>query len=801
MAMNQLSDKDVYRQAPLTLVTEKTTKNIEPLSEIIGQDRAKQAVAFAMSMPDRGYNIYAVGDNGLGKRTMILRYLNRLKSNGNGRYDWCYVSNFAVSREPSLLKLPAGMAQTFKKDVENWIAKLVKTLPIAFENERYYHSTEQLKAQLSEQQAEAVATVSQQAKIAGVALSMTNEGEYQFVAMNGEEPHTEESFMALSSKERAAIESCISKLELQLRAVIREMTQWEQDYSDEMQRINEQTAQVVVQAQLTKLLKKYQDHDNLVAHLQAVEADIYENLEIFLDDSDAQTELSYATLDKSLPRRYQINVMVAHDKDEMPIVVEENPNYPALFGYIENATYKGTVFTDFSLIRSGSLHRANGGVLLMDAVKVLERPYVWDGLKRALRANAINMNALEREVSLSGGISLEPQPMPLNVKIILFGDYHTYRLLQQYDAEFTELFRITADFEEEMVRNDETERSYARFIARILQESEMLHCDRPAMARVIEYSARQAQNQNRLSLHSGDIANLLREANYQAKEAGATKIGAGHVEKALATKEYRVSRVRDSVLDGFRDGVTLIDIKGEVVGQVNALAVMATNDHSFGMPNRITATVAHGEGEFLDIERKARLGGQIHSKGVMILSAYLSALFGQHQTMPLKTHLTFEQSYGGVDGDSASMAELCAIVSAMSGIPVAQHFAITGSMNQFGEAQPIGGVNEKIEGFFDVCTLKGPMANQGVIIPRSNQQHLMLRKDVVSAIERGEFHIYVVDHVTDAIALLLQRPAGLEQHDEQISFAKGSVYACIAEKFEQRWQWLAQHAIHKASSC
>jgi lon-related putative ATP-dependent protease len=446
-------------------------------------------------------------------------------------------------------------------------------------------------------------------------------------------------------------------------------------------------------------------------------------------------------------------------------VVEENPNYHSLFGHIETATYKGTVFTDFSLIRAGSMHKANGGVLLMDAIKVLERPYVWDGLKRALRSRQLNLTSLEKEVTLTGAVSLDPEPIPLDVKIILFGDYNTYQLLTHYDPEFSELFRVTADFEDEMQRTDDSELQYARFISSFIHDNSMLHCDRKAIARIVEHSSRITGDQNKLSLHSAHIANLLRESNYVAKQANSNMIRQNHVDEALRNQELRVNRLQDAVMEGFVNGTTLLQTSGESIGQVNALSVLSTSDYSFGAPNRITATTSYGDGDIIDIERSVDLGGSIHSKGVMILSAYLNSVFGRNARVPLTTTITFEQSYGGVDGDSATMAEFCAIVSAFSKQPNRQDVAITGSMNQFGEAQPIGGVNEKIEGFFDVCTIKGKSGNQGVIIPRSNMHNLMLRADILKSVEKGEFNIWAIDHVTEAIEIFTGKAAGVATED------------------------------------
>lgn len=760
MALQRLTRDNLYRTSSLNKLHATSTKHIKPLDEIVGQERARQAVEFAMSIREKGYNIYAIGQSGLGKRTMVMRYLKNHWKYDHPLFDCCYVANFQDARTPAVLSLPAGKGESLKKDIEKFVVKLSKSLKLAFDNEMYYSRAEVLTTRLNEQQEQALKKLTDEAKSHKISLTISSSGEYQFIALNGEEVHTEESFSKLSSKKQAHFEKIIRNLEVKLRNLSRKLTQWEEIYSEKQQKLDEEIALEVIEYLISPLFEQYQALPEVKKYLHAMQDDILDNLDIFLDENEEQTGLAYAALDKKLPRRYQVNVLVSQVPDTPPIVIEDNPTYHNIFGYVESATYKGTVFTDFSLIRPGSIHRANGGVLLIDAIKVLERPYVWDGLKRALSSQNVGVNSVEREMTLSGSPSVEPDPIPLDLKIILFGDEQTYALLQQFDPEFSELFRVTADFEDEMPRNDDTELNYAKFISSICHENQLYHCDKNAIARIIEHSSRQANDQNKLSLHSADTANLLRESHYQAKINNANMIRASHVEKALASRDMRVSRLRDHVLESFTNGTTLLHTDGKTVGQVNALSVLSTNDFSFGSPNRITASTSFGDEGVLDIERSVKLGGNIHSKGVMILSAYLSSILGKTSKIPLTTHLTFEQSYGGINGDSASMAEFCAVISAISEVPLRQDIAITGSMNQFGQSQPIGGVNEKIEGFFDVCTIKGPKSTQGVIIPQSNVHHLMLRKDVIHAIENETFHIYAIDHVNDAIELLSGMPAG-----------------------------------------
>lgn len=780
MAIQSLSSHELYNVAQLDNLPCKSTKELAPIDEIVGQERAQKAVEFAMSIKEKGYNIYAIGRNGLGKRTMILRYLNRHPHQAETLYDWCYVANFENIRTPKVLKLPSGVGTQFSKDIEKLMNKLVKAMPLAFDNELYFSRADKLKNQLAQKQQLELESISKVAKERGISLTITNQGDYQFVAMAGDELHTEESFEALSKKEQEYFDKTIDNLEVELRTMVRQLTEWEETFSEKIQKLNSEVTLDVISHFIKALKKDYSDYPDVKKYLVDLQKDIIENVDIFLEESNEQGEIATASLDKKMPRRYKINVLVSQKSEDFPVIVEDNPNYHTIFGYVETATFKGTVFTDFSLIRPGSLHKANGGVLLMDAIKVLEQPYVWDGLKRALRSRQLSLTSLEKELTLTGAVSLDPEPIPLDVKIILFGDYRTYQLLQHYDPEFAELFRVTADFEDEMPRTPEAELHYARFISSIVHDNGMLHCDKKAIARIIEHSSRSAGDRTKLSLHSAHIANLLRESNYVAKAANSNLIRVSHVDQALASQEMRVSRLKDSVMESFINGTTLIKTEGSAVGQVNALSVLSTSEHMFGAPNRITATTAYGDGEVIDIERNVDLGGSIHSKGVLILSAYLASVFGKTARVPLSTHITFEQSYGGVDGDSASMAELCAIVSAFSKQPNRQDIAITGSMNQFGESQPIGGVNEKIEGFFDVCTIKGRKPTQGVIIPNSNVHNLMLRQDIVQAVEKGEFNIWAIEHVSEAIEIFTGRNAG--QAGEEGTYPIDSIFGIAQAK-------------------
>jgi len=774
-----LTAKQLYAACEQKDLSFTSTKSLPSLNEFVGQARAHEAVHFAMAMPDLGYNVYAVGRNGLGKRTMILRYLEQHRKDKRNVFDWCYVANFDEPRSPKVLKLPVGMGVSLKKDVEKLMTRLVKGIPQAFENDQYFQRSELLKAEYADKQDLELEKVGKQAKRKKVKLSLTTPGGYRLTAMSGKDVHTAESFESLSEDDKNKFDEVINKLELKLRGVIRKIAVWEQEFVDKQQDLNEEIVLSVTQHLVDSLANKYKKHPFVAQYLNDLQADIVSNIDVFLEDAEEQGSMSNATLEKKLPRRYQVNVLVQHKEDKEPVIVEENPNYHTLFGYVEHVTYKGTVFTDYSLIRSGCLHRANGGFLLIDAIKVLEQPFVWDGIKRALRSRELQINSLEREVTLSGTISLEPEAIPLDIKIVLFGDRETYLLLQSYDPEFEELFKVTADFENEMPRTKESQILYAKFISSLVHEKGFLHCDRKAVARIIEYSSRQAEHQNKLSLHASEISNLLRESNFWAKEQHSTMIRQSHIERALESYTHRNGRFKDRVFDTIEDGSTLISVSGQVVGQINALSVYSTAGVEFGMPNRVTANCYFGDGDITDIEHHAKLGGNIHTKGVLILSSYLSSLFAKEDMMPLSASIAFEQSYGEVDGDSASLAEFCALISSLAEVPIYQHFAVTGSVNQFGEVQPVGGLNEKIEGFFDACELLGLNGQQGILLPESNIANLMLNQKVLAAVKKGLFRIYPIKHVNEALELLTDMRAGKYSGGE---FTKGSIFNMIDTK-------------------
>lgn len=758
--MKPLPQKQLYKACVLKDLPFRNTDALEPLNEVVGQDRAREAVRFALAMPHNGYNVYALGLSGLGKRTMMLRYLAHRDESHAPASDWCHVANYDDPRNPRVLRLPAGVGERLRHDVDRLVSRLVKVIPQAFDSETFQSRFEDLKKRYSGRQEEALNALAYEAREQSVDLTMNTPGGYRLTALNGNEPHTNDSFNALSEEEKHQFEEVIRELEKKLRRVMRQIAEWEEEHAEQQQKLNEETVAHVSAHLIDELSERYSDYAGVPEHFRAMKKDIANNLDIFLEDGEDKAAFAYASMEQRLPRRYRINLLVSRQDESVPVVVEENPTYHNLFGFIETVTYKGTVYTDFSLIRPGSLHRANGGYLLMDATKVLDQGFVWDALKRAIRSREISIHSLERELTLSGTISLEPEAVPLDVKIVLFGDRETWLLLQEYDPEFAELFRVTADFENEMARTTESQTLYAKFIANLCQEKGLLPCSKQAVARVIEYSSRLAEHQDRLSLHAVDIANVLRESDFEARGNNADGIDRVHVDQALRSADYRNGRIRDEFLQGFADGSMLLSFSGRAVGQVNGLSVLSTGGYEFGLPNRISATCQYGDGDVIHIERDVKLSGSIHSKGVMILTAWLSSRFAREQPMPLTATLTFEQSYAEIDGDSASLGELCAIVSALAEQPVRQDMAVTGSVNQHGEVQPVGGLNEKVEGFLDACVARGDAGNKSVILPASNAQNLMLATRVRDAAKDQGFQVYAVSRVEQALELMLGMPAG-----------------------------------------
>lgn len=763
----------------------RSTKDCKSFNDFLGQGRAKEAVNMAVALPHDGYNIFAVGTSGLGKRTMIKRFLKEVAGKRKAPSDWCYVNNFVEPRYPIALEFPAGMGVDIKSDMALLWRDMSFSVISSFESEQYFERMESLKGELTKAQQDALAGLAGDGEKKGVKLVLRTPGGYGFSPMNEQgEVMSIDAFNALAKKEQDRLKAVMTDMENRLRIVARGLNQAEEQNRNKVRQLNDELSSRAITPHLEKLRKKYSKQDAFLKYLIAFEKDVIDNVDVILNTPEAQQDvIATVSTDSGIPSRYQVNVIVSNDpKAGAPVVFEDLPTHYNLMGHVEQVTYMGTVATDFTLIRAGALHRANGGFLLLEAEQVLEQPYAWQGLKRALRSKSLKLSSLEQMLTLTGTISLEPDGIPFNVKVVLLGDRETFYLLQQFDPELGEFFKIRADFENSMPRTKENEGKYANFLADVVRKEELLPLDKTAVMRLVEGAARDADDQEKLSLHAASVGNLLREANYWAQQGNARIIKNTHIQQALSGQERRHERLRKLYMEEIAKGTQLFTIEGEVVGQVNGLTVVQYADAEFGMPSRISVTAHYGHGDITDIERDVDLGGAIHSKGVLILSSYLKSVFGAEHALRFAANIAFEQSYGGVDGDSASLGELCGLLSAIAKLPVRQNIAITGSMNQFGEVQPIGGVNEKIEGFYAACQLKGLKGPQSVVIPVQNVRHLMLHEEVLEAVKAKKFVIYAVSRVEEAIELLMELPAG--KANKEGVFPGESVFGKVAARLE-----------------
>lgn len=762
-----------------------TTDDLETLSDIIGQDRALEAIRFGLGMSGEGYNLYVLGPPGVGKFTAVNQYLQDLAGRGPVPTDWCYGNNFKVASKPIRIELPPGRGVILRQDMQHLVDDLKTAIPQAFDTDEYKARAQQIETDLQQKQEDVFRVLHDAAKTKGVKLYQGADG-FSFVPVVKGEEITPEIFDGLDKEEREKIEAVNQSLREQLREILQKsIPAWRKEAREKFMRVNHEVTMEAVGLYIETLSKKYADLPQILNYLSDVQADIVANASDFRP-AEATPGMAQTQNDLS---RYEINVMLDNSETTgMPVVFEEHPSYGNLLGRVENKAYMGTLSTDFTLIKPGALHKANGGYLVLEIRKLLMQPYAWEGLKQALFSRELRIETLEQALSLASTMSLEPEPIPLDVKVVLLGDRMLYYMLYAQDPDFAELFKVPADFEARLDRNPDSDFLYARMIATMIRKEELLPFDKNAVAGVIRQSMRLVEDSEKLSSHMGSIRDLLNEASYWAAQAARPIATEEDVNKVIKTQIERVDRVRDRVQEGILRGQVMIDTTGEVVGQVNGLSVLQLGNFSFGQPSRITATTRLGDGRLIDIARESDMGGPTHTKGVFTLSSFLGARYGQTAPLSLTASLAFEQSYGGVDGDSATMAELCVLFSSLSGLPIKQCFAITGSMNQHGKTQVIGGVNEKVEGFFDICVARSLTGEQGVLIPANNIQNLLLRPDVMEAIEQGQFSIYPIDHVDQAAEILMAMPAGVADGDGQFAAdtINGRVQARLAEFAELR---------------
>ncbi len=743
---------------------------------MIGQDRAAEAVEFALRMRRKGYNVYALGPAGTGRHQLVEDLLRRRAASESTPPDWCYVNNFSDPQQPHRLDLPAGQGAGLAAAMKHLIEELRIALPAAFDRDEYRARHEVVEQQFNGHSEEAFGGLRQRADAKGITLIRTPMGLALAPKREGKVMNPED-FEALPDEEKTRIQGDLETAQAELETIMRQVPQWEREHRDALRELNRDTTGFAVASLIGDLRNEYADLPDVLDYLDAVERDIKENVEDFLPQTQQSPEqpngppvtaAAQAALEDMRFRRYQVNIIVDNGgRQGAPVIYEDNPTYQNLLGRVEHLARFGALITDFNLVQAGALHRANGGYLILDAERLITGNFGWAALKRALQSGEIRIDTPEQAMSLASTVTLQPEPIALDVKVVLVGSPMLYYLLSSRDDDFAELFKVAADFDDRVPRTAEATLLYARVIATIVRRDRLRAFDRDAVARVIEHAARLAGDSDRLSTSMRVIVELLQEADQLAADAGKEVAGAAEVQAAVDSQIRRGDRIYRRMQEEIGRKTIRIETDGEVVGQINGLSVISLGALAFGNPTRITAQVRMGRGEVVDIEREVQLGGPLHSKGVLILSGFLGGRFGAERPLSLHASLVFEQSYGGVDGDSASAAELFALLSALAEVPIRQCFAVTGSVDQHGVIQAIGGANEKIEGFFDVCNSAGLTGKQGVIIPASNVKHLMLRADVVAAAEDGRFRIIPMETIDQGFEILTAVPT--KTTDEKIA--------------------------------
>lgn len=777
MTIHQISPEEAcHRCEPATFSFE-TTAELQEQARFIGQERALEALDFGVGIRQHGFNLFVIGPEGCGRHNVVQSFLREKAAQEPAARDWCYVHNFRKPHKPLALELPPGLGTIFKAQMIELIDTLKTTIPVVFEGNDYRARHKAITDRLTQKIESIYHGIENQARAEHIALMRGEQG-FSFSPTNDKgEPLSVEEFNRLDEATRQRFDETIKKLQLMLQEGGHQIGVWKRETEEERRRLKKDTARQAVSHRIASLKERYPEHEKLLRYLDDVEEIITEEVDDFLVND--QTEQHPLLLAIGAGRgqsfdRYDVNVLISHqDNHGAPVIYEDLPTYQNLHGRVEHQARMGMLSTNFTLIKPGSLHRANNGYLIVDARRLLMQPFAYEGLKRTLRARRIHIEPVERLLGLMSTVTLEPEPVHLDVKVVLIGEPLIYYLLNAYDPEFISLFKVQADFEADMARTRQSQELYATLIAGLARDRGLLPLHRTAVARLIDQAARAAGDREKLSLRIREFADLMQEADYLARKENKSRIDDTDVDRAVAAGNRRGGRIRDRIFEAMEHEVRHIMTQGAEVGQINGLSYLMLGRDSFGCPTRITALTRPGKGKIVDIEREVELGGPIHSKGVMILSSFLSSRYARSTPLSLEASLVFEQSYGGVEGDSASCAELCALLSSLAEAPIRQNLAITGSVSQKGEVQAIGGVNEKIEGFFDLCDQRGLTGDQGVIIPASNVRHLMLKKEVTTALEQGKFHIKAVNTVDEAIELLTGLTAG--ERDEEGNYPADSI--------------------------
>ena len=766
MPVPPIGADQLYHACNLGDLVFETTDDLQPDDSPLGQNRAIDAIQFAISMPHGGYNLFVSGSAGIGKRLLVSRIIKQEAAKGSAPSDWCYVNNFDEPHQPRVLPLPQGLGHRLRKDLLQLVETLLTRIPATFHSDEYRSRVQDIHDEFQQQEEKEFKDLGQRARQDNLSLMRTPHG-YTVGPLQDGKLLTPEQFSQLPPEAQEKIKQAITSFNNKLTERVKQIPKLQQQNIEQLRALELEFTHLAIDPQLQTLRSRYGDFPDVQTFFDDIHQDMLENVDDFFAQESRENHPAAHKIARSHTfRRYQVNVLVGKAAAQgAPVVSEDMPSYQNLLGQIEYSAHRGTLSTDFSLIQPGALHRANGGYLIIDARKLLSLPFAWEGLKRALRNREIRIDPLEKLYGMVATRSLEPAPIPLDVKVLLIGDRDLYYLIKAYDPDFTSLFKVYADFSEELDRQAENLPRYIGLICALCREEKLLPLSRDGVARVIEQSSRFVDDSTRLSLHRGQILDLLRESAHWAQQKNRSAIEGADVEEAVTTARHRNSQYAERMQQQIEQGILMIDTQGSAIGQANALTVIQMGEHRFGRPSRITATARVGTGRMIDIERETKLGGAIHSKGVLILSAFIGNRYARNAPLSLNASLVFEQSYGPVDGDSASALELCVLLSAIAGLPLNQQFAATGSVNQHGMIQAIGGVNEKIEGFFEVCRNRGLKGDQGVIIPTANIQHLILRRDLVEACEAGHFHVHAVSTIDEMLALLSPKEIGVPDSD------------------------------------
>ena len=793
MSITKLKSNQLYTKCDPKKFKFSSTAELEERLSALGQDRALSAVEIGINIQSKGYNLFCLGPEGTGKTSLVKRVLVEEAKKRPTPDDWAYVYNFDEPYKPQAVNFPAGTAAEFAKDIDKLIETLSVSIPAILESDEYKAGQSIIHEKFKQHKEEYIKILQKKAKGKSVSLLHMPVGLVVAPVKNGE-VLSPEAFDELPESEKKQLLEDLNQMQEEIENTAQDLPQWEDKQRKETNDLREKFLKIAVKNPIDELHAKYKGHKQANDFLKKIQKHIITNIDEFMPSSEnncgggeGDDALSALLSRMKQPEedkyaKFIVNVIVKNEPDSgAPIIHLDHPTQGNLVGRVERIQQYGALLTDFSLIKSGALHQANGGFLLIDARKLLLQPYAWDSLKRALASKTVKIEAPSEETTFTT-ISLDPEPIPLQVKVILTGDEELYEVLSERDPDFSDFFKVEADFGVLMDRTPENEVEYAKLIGSLSKKKKLRSLNKQAVAKVIEYSSRLAEDSEKLTAHIASIGDLLREADYWARKSKANQIGKNHIEQAIDAQIYRSDRIKQAMLEQIDKGTILMDVEGSRVGQINGLVVYNFSRTSFGKPARITTQVRIGKGEFINIEREVEMSGPIHTKGVLILSSLLANRFAKDRPLSLSASIVFEQSYGGVDGDSASSTEYYCMLSAIANLPIKQNIAVTGSINQFGEVQPIGGVNEKIEGFFDVCRHRGLTGDQGVIIPRTNVKDLMLREDVLNAVDEGKFHIYAVDNVDDGIEILTGIKAG--KPDKHGNYPKGTVNYAVRQGLE-----------------